>query len=215
MKSKIPVFIINLKKRSDRFQYIIKEFENKVEFNPHVLTAVQNDNGAFGLWQSIIRIIQVAKEQDNSFVIVCEDDHQFTKHYSIEKLSKIIKEAQEKQADVLLGGVSWFCDALQVSTNLFWVNQFTGTQFIIVYRQFFDVILSAKFSPGETADQKISTLTSKKFCMCPFISIQKEFGYSDATTKNNTNGYVSLLFNDAIEEFNTLAKISVYYNLIF
>ena len=49
--------------------------------------------------------------------------------------------------------------------------------------------------------------------MFPFISTQKEFGYSDATTKNNTEGYVDQIFSATTEKLQHLVKVAFFYHL--
>ncbi|PTS97819.1 hypothetical protein DBR11_16345, partial [Pedobacter sp. HMWF019] len=63
-------------------------------------------------------------------------------------------------------------------------------------------------------DYKISYLAEKKFVIYPFISTQKEFGYSDVTTQNNIVGRVTKIFDDVIEKFSQLDQVSSFYNTI-
>mgnify|MGYP003444712783 FL=1 len=148
------------------------------------------------------------------FLLICEDDHQFTADYSSQLLFAAIAEAREKGADVLCGGVSWFNNAVQISNNLYWVEKFSGLQFTIIFRKFIQSILNATFNELEAADYKISDLTVNKFFIFPFISTQKDYGYSDATPKNNLAGRVSKLFDECIERVNVLNKITRHYKNI-
>ncbi|WP_144009383.1 glycosyltransferase family 25 protein [Pedobacter nyackensis] len=211
----IKTFAINLKKRPDRRKHIMQEFKLKSEFDFSLAEAVEHKNGAIGLWKTIRNIVANESCSSLEYIIISEDDHEFTTPYNKEALFRAIEEAKEKNADVLMGGVSWFSDAVQVSSNLFWVDQFTGTQFVVVYKKFFDKIINTHFNQGDTADRKIAELTVNKFMMYPFISIQKEFGYSDATTKNNVDGYVTQIFDKTSEKLVHLVKVGSFYNLKF
>ena len=211
---RIPTYIVNLKFRPERKENLIKEFEGRNEFNISVVDAISHEVGAIGLWETIKHIIQdLAKERDD-YILICEDDHQFTKIYDKKKLLLNIQTAKQLNADILLGGVSWFEDALQINEQLFWVKKFTGAQFMLVFKKFYKKILDANFNNLDNADLKISSLTNNKFLIYPFISIQKEFGYSDITSKNNTKGYVKKLFKDANKALINLVKVkSFYYQL--
>lgn len=209
----ISTFIINLEKRSERKHHALQQFDSRLEFNLTIVNAIEDKNGALGLWLTIKHIIKDLAPKGAEYILICEDDHLFTEHYTKEVLFNAITEAEQKKADVLMGGVSWFGDALQISKNLFWVDQFTGTQFVVVYRKFFNTLLHADFSPGDTADRKMAELSTNKFFMFPFISTQKEFGYSDATTKNNTEGYVDQIFSDTTEKLQHLVKVASFYHL--
>lgn len=209
----IPTFIINLEKRSERKAHSLQQFDGHAEFKLQIIKAIEDSNGALGLWLTIKHIIKDLTPKEEPFILICEDDHQFTSHYNKEKLFQAIQEAEQKQADLLMGGVSWFSDALQISKNLFWVDEFTGNQFLIVYRRFFNRILQTDLLPGEVADKKMAAMSTTKFCMVPFISIQKEFGYSDVTAKNNTLGYVDQIFSDTSEKLEHLVKVASFYQI--
>lgn len=213
MIQSIPTYSINLERRIDRKEHCIHQFQDKPEFNLHIIKAIEDKSGALGLWLTIKHIVKDLAPKDTPYILICEDDHQFTGHYNKERLFDAIQEADKKQADVLMGGVSWFGDALQISKDLFWVDEFTGAQFVVVYRKFFNKILQADLLLGEVADKKMAAMSTSKFCMVPFISIQKEFGYSDVTAKNNTLGYVDQIFSDTSEKLEHLDKVASFYQI--
>lgn len=197
--------------RTDRLAHLKNEFYNRTEFEHHIVPAVKNSNGAHGLWQTIIQIISNAKEQDLDFVIICEDDHQFTKNYNPAALQQYILTAAAKNADILLGGVSWYRTAFQVTEQLFNVEKFSGLQFSIIYKRFYDKILNADSSTVQAADFKIAELSNNKLVIFPFISTQKEFGYSDVTAKNNKKGYVTSIFKKTAAMLQQVEKVTKFY----
>ena len=207
-------YIINLKSREDRKAHILKEFEGRNEFKINIVDACEHENGAIGLWNSITYILRNLVQEDADFIILGEDDHQFTEHYSKEYLFSCIQEAQKEGADILSGGISWFRDTVQVSKNLLWVQKFSGTQFMVIFKRFYKIILDAPFGNADNADYKISDLSKNKLFMYPFISTQKEFGYSDVTAKNNMEGRVEELFNKSSESLQHLKNVSLFYKAI-
>lgn len=207
----IPVYAINLKSRNDRKQHIIQQFQHKEEFDLHIVDACTHIIGAVGLWKSINYILQKVVDDQNECIIVCEDDHQFTCDYKKEYLFECIGHAKENEADILLGGVSWFTSMIEVTQELFWVEKFNGAQFTILFRKFFKNILEADFDNNNCADLMMGSLTEKKFFMHPFISIQKDFGYSDVTPNNNASGRVCELFENSVETISILNKVKEYY----
>ena len=207
----ISTYIINLKARVDRKKTVLKEFEGKSEFNVTVVDAIKHEVGAIGLWHTINHIIRDLANEGEEYILICEDDHQFTDHYSKDILFKCINEAEERKADILSGGVSWFDDSIAISQNLFWVNRSSGTQFIIIFRRFFNAILEADFTNSDDSDHKISALSNAKFLICPFLSVQKDYGYSDVTVRNNVHGRVEQLFIDSSEKIEMLSNVSAFF----
>lgn len=67
---------------------------------------------------------------------------------------------------------------------------------MVIYRKFFPTIKTITgFNGSEALDHKLSNLTTNIFVLYPFISVQKEFGYSDVTFLNSNSGRVTQLLN--------------------
>ncbi|WP_343674784.1 hypothetical protein [Chitinophaga sp.] len=206
----IPTFVINLEKRLDRKAHLIEQFRSRIEFDMQIVTPVDHYDGCVSLWMTIQQIVKDHLQAE--YILLCEDDHVFQENYSPTLLMGAISEAQIMQADILAGGVSWFNNAHKVSDNLYWVEKFSGLQFTVLFKSFFATILSASFTLDDVADLKLGSLTDSKFFISPFISIQKEFGYSDATPKNNKNaGRVDTLFRESQHKANVIKYIGEYY----
>ncbi|MCO5945639.1 hypothetical protein [Mucilaginibacter flavidus] len=209
----IPTFIINLKSRPDRKEHIINEFAGRDEFALQVIEPIAHQYAVISLWNTIKYIILDAIDNNDEYVAVCEDDHAFGPQYSAEALRNAITEADGLQADVLSGGISSLKGCLQMSEKLFWMEGFSGTQFMIIYRRFFQNIVDADFNPSDTADYKIASLTDNKYFVFPFFSTQKSFGYSDVTPRNNTQVKVENLFRDTAVNVLILKETATFYEL--
>lgn len=206
-KFKIPTYIINLRSRTDRLEHILREFKDKEEFETMVIEAVKEKNGALGLWKSIKKIIKLAQYKDEDVIIICEDDHIFTADYSYETLISVIFRAHDLRTKLLTGGTSGgFTNIFFATEDLLWIDRFWGTQFIIVFKNFFQEILDAEFLETDTADDKLSLLTSNKLLMFPMISKQKEIGNSDISLRIEYNYNVEELFSRADARLKHLAK---------
>ncbi|MFC1226224.1 hypothetical protein ACFE6N_20645 [Pedobacter sp. BG31] len=203
----IPVFAINLKSRTDRFLNIKSEFRRYNFFKLEVVKAIEDANGGYGLWKTIYAIIAEADRRGDDYVLICEDDHIFTSHFNIKDLMNNIAKGKLLGIDVLLGGVSWSRGILRSTDNLYWIDNFNGTQFMIIYRVFFKKFLEMPIRKDLTVDMAISNATNHIMVIYPFISIQREFGYSDATDQNNEIGYVDALFNATMNKFDQLHKV--------
>lgn len=207
----IPTFVINLEKRGDRKAHIISQFAGRDEFDVTIVKAFEHEHGAIGLWQSIHHIVANLTKPTSEYILICEDDHEFTNQYSRDELFEAIEYVKSIGGDILLGGASWVQSTFGVAKNVYWVERFTGTQFVIVFQKFFREIATTNFSVFDTADHKMASLSSKIFLIHPFFSIQKEFGYSDATNNNNVEGTVTQLFKQAAEAVSYLDDLEQFF----
>lgn len=211
MGTPIKVYAVNLPHRSDRRRSIEAQFADKPEFELHVVPAIERRIGAHGLWQTFYAIVESEASSSSDYFIFCEDDHIFTENYSIKNLRLKIKEAQELKADLLSGGMSVVHNPVEIKSGLFWVSEFNGMQFTIIFRQCYQKILSAKTTDGYAVDIQLSYLAHRKFVISPFISTQMEFGYSDATTMNDEDGRVTRFFCKSQRLLNSLQKVKNHY----
>lgn len=205
----VPVYIINLQERKDRLQYIVKEFNNRPEFDVNIVPACKHECGALGLWLSIRKIISMAKDKEEDVIIICEDDHHFTSAYSKEYLFQQIANGYVMGADYLNGSGADFRNALRISEHLYWIEIIRCTQFIIIYKDFYDKILSADFKENVLADVMLSALTVNKMLIYPFVSVQRDFGYSDVTRIFNLNdGRLTRMFENAQKRLGYIKQLT-------
>jgi hypothetical protein len=208
---KIPTFLINLKTRLDRLSHVKVQFSDKPEFDLTVFEAITHHKGAVGLWFSTVEIIKQAQSTALPYVLICEDDILFTQSYKKEQFYSNIRQAQKLNADVLLGGVHWYNSAIDVTDDLYWVDIFTATHFMVVFENFYDAILNTSFEFTDISDLKISEMTDKKFVIHPFIAVQKEFGYSDISPSHDKAGVINTGFKAASSVLNQITNIGKYY----
>ena len=209
---KHQTYIINLEKRTDRRLNIKKEFAAHDEFETTVFKAIEHQRGPLGLLWSFQKIVGLAAQQNLDYVIICEDDHVFTANYNKDLLNQQIKLGQQLEFDVLLGGMSNVHDALFFDANLVWVGGFTGLQFTVVFKRFYATILS--FTLGQKSfDLALGELSDHIYCCYPTISTQYSYGYSDATTANNSIA-VETYFETCNKKLDRLYKISQHFDLI-
>lgn len=209
---KHKTYIINLEKRIDRRVGIEREFVNRTEFDITVFRAIEQQSGALGLFQSYQKIIEIAVEQELEYVIICEDDHIFTREYNKADLNEQISIGRELGFDVLLGGMSNVHDALFFNSNLVWVGGFSGLQFAVVFKKFYTTILTYTLRE-HPLDLALGQLSDQIYCCYPAISSQYSYGYSDVTLKNNTMK-VETYFQTCNKKLDRISKVSQYFDMI-
>jgi len=209
----IPTYIINLKERKERLNHILGQFRGRNEFHIQVVEACEHKIGAIGLWRSIVKVIELAQNNNDDVIIICEDDHEFTHHYSQDFLLYNLINAHRQGAEIISGGIGGYGHAIPLTENRFWVSSFLSTQFIIVYKKFFKTILSYEFKEDDVTDLVLSDLTSHKMVLYPFISSQKDFGYSDITAIHNEKpGLVQRMFKKTEMRFQRLQNAYIKYS---
>jgi hypothetical protein len=200
-----------MRSRTDRKEHVLNQFAGKNEFALQIIEPVAHQYPVISLWNTIKNIVLNAIDNNNDYVLVCEDDHTFGPQYSCEALWRAVSEADRLQADVLSGGVSSLNGCFEVSDELFWMDKFSGTQFIVIFRRFFRKIMDASFDVNDTADFKIASLSDNKYFSFPFFSTQKSFGYSDVTPRNNGQVKVETLFRDTAVNVQILKDVGSFY----
>ena len=201
----ISTYVINLKKRPDRLKSIREQFKGRPEFDLTIVEAIENPVGNVGLWESICKAVALAIKNDEDVILICEDDHHFTSNYNPDTFFKSIINGHKMKCDLLTGGIGGFGKADIRTENLFEIDWFWCTQFIVIYKHFFNVILNTQFKQTDTVDGKISEIGNIKMVCYPFISVQKDFGYSDVTLNNNNNkNLINNHFIETIEKFENL-----------
>ena len=203
----IPTYVINLPSRVDRREHVLSQFSGRKEFDVRLFPAVQSERGADGLWQSICRIVKTAQESDDEVIVICEDDHIFTSDYDKDRFIRNVIEAGNQGCQLLSGGIGGLGDAVRISADRWWVSWLWCTQFIVLYRSAFSKVLQASFAETDVADEFLSRILSHKQTLWPFISEQKDFGYSDVTASNNKSGTIVEHFSQTKNRFARLVEI--------
>ncbi len=210
----LTVYAPNLAQRPERKVSISEQFAGRSEFNLHIVPAIEKRHPTWGLWQTFYNIVCTEKEKGSKLFVFCEDDHIFTAQYNKDLLFECIREADRLEAEILSGGMAVARNPVQISKNLFWVDWFNGMQFTVIYSRMYDRILAAKTTKGYTLDEMLSHLSKNKLVIYPYISVQKEFGYSDATDINNEQGRVTRFFKNTQTSLSRLSQTRSFYSRI-
>lgn len=145
--------------------------------------------------------------------MVCEDDHTFTSSYDKKAFFANLSQAAKQGADLVSGGIGGFGHAVPIDRHHFWVDWFYSTQFIIIFDSVFDNILQYNFLETDAIDIVLSKICKEKQVLFPFVSPQKNFGYSDATKCNNqTPEKIEYYFQTTTMRLQTLLSVFQRYH---
>lgn len=202
----ISTYVNNLSERTDRRASIIQTFQNHPEFDLHIMNAIKRPRGATGLWESIIKIVREAQHNEEDVIVICEDDHVFTPDYNKAVFFENVVKAGQMGCHILYGGIGNYRNIVPITNSLLWFDWNWCAQFLVIYRPAFQMILDSTFGETDVADEFLSKILPNKMVIFPFISIQKEFGYSDVTASNNIRGTMTKYFRETDERITQIMK---------
>jgi GR25 family glycosyltransferase involved in LPS biosynthesis len=216
---KTTTYVINLDKRTDRWNRIQDTFKN-LPFNLERISAIENsDDGLLGCTQSFVKAVEQAKQNNLPYILIMEDDCKPTD--KLENLWPIIKEWLEKNMDkweIFLGGNSLYGFNNDISTvkalckineNLkLYYTSISTAHFICInssvydkYIEVKDFLTKEKFNKEEHgSDRWAKTKEMKIVTPIPFIAIQEQ-SYSNII-KGDVN--YNTLFIESEKNINSL-----------
>lgn len=134
------VYYINLDTRTDRKVQVESELE-ALGWSYERFNAIKNKNGRIGCSMSHLKILQMAKEKNLEYVVVVEDDIQFTKPNVFNTQISQFLTSEIAYDVLLLAGNLFNCPTKQISTNVYQVFKCWTTTGYIVKRHYYDTLI--------------------------------------------------------------------------
>ena len=66
----IPTYIVNLPERADRRQSVLAQFRGLELFSVEVVSAIKNEIGGRGLWETFMQIVKKEKGRHSDFFLI-------------------------------------------------------------------------------------------------------------------------------------------------
>ncbi|APU97111.1 hypothetical protein BV902_12750 [Sphingobacterium sp. B29] len=208
----IPTYIINGSQNANCFETILSQFEGKDEFDVKIFSVAKEQTEDLMYWKAVRKVIEIAINNDEDVILICDENHVFTSFYAKEQLISSIYEAHHLQASILLGGVNGdFRNLLPLKSRISWLEAFSQSNFIMIFRSLYGKFLNESFCSTDNFFQKLSSLTSNKFVMFPPISRFNQdnikYKYEDAS--------LQLFLRNSLES--SIARINkiheIYHNI--
>ena len=131
---------INLEKRADRKVHVENELK-KIGIRGSRFNAIKLENGALGCSMSHLKCIQIAKQQNWSHVLVCEDDIQFLDPELFKRqLDGFLKNHRDDWDVVLLAGNN-MPPFQEIDDTCVKVTQCQTTTGYIVKQHYYDTLI--------------------------------------------------------------------------
>jgi GR25 family glycosyltransferase involved in LPS biosynthesis len=181
----IPILVINLPERTDRWKQIQEDFHKKW---PGVylerIDAVKASPGWIGCLRSHKKAVQIAKKRKYPFVLVLEDDC-LPADDSFERFEELIPLLQKNKGwEIFSGGTTFVNDIslINKSPPLFEVKSY-ATQFVLIHERAYDKILDgSEKKPVDMFYRKNFTT----FCTYPHLATQT---ISQSNIENKISNY--------------------------
>ena len=206
---KSKAYVINLDKRTDRWNQIQEKFkDSSIELER--VSAVENADKYLACSLSHLKVVQMAKDKNLPTVLIFEDDNKPTENF--DKRWQIVKKWLDNNTDkweIFNGGGAWALFEneshekefdiqlkykMEENINLFNCKKVLRTNFIYINSNAYDKVLKwSRDLPDKDVTFCIDTYIGNRnyfntLCIYPFLGIQ-ENGVSDLmqVNKNTTN----------------------------
>ena len=151
---------------------VLKQFDGRNEFRLGFMNEIKHSQEKPDRWHIVQACVRRAIDEKEDLFILCEYDHIFTARYDRDYLFSNIIGAYNQGCDILCGGVGSFHDAVPLTRNRYWVDNFLISSFTVIYRKLYRRILDEPHTESLTPDQILSKITSHKMVLYPFISVR-------------------------------------------
>ncbi len=177
------IFVLNLTKRTDRLLECAEELE-KYNIPYQRVSAIENENGANGLLQTMQKLFEDCIEQGLQNILVFEDDVLFVQDPTL-VMDNVVKQLPEKYDMVLLGGqIKGF--SYPHSENLLGLVGGWSTHAVIYSLQGMkDILALGMTAPIDNFFVDKIHNRGYSYCVRPLLATQRE-GFSDIC-KNEIN----------------------------
>ena len=169
----LPVFVFGLRNEDSTLQ----QFVDKPEFLYSKLKV--NNLSTYSVWNAIIKATDISMRNNDELFIIATEDHSYTPFYTENFLMKSIIDGFKRGIDILLGNINDFEFAVPVSKNLFWIDNYKGSSFTIIYNSLYEKILSYNPTEGKTFENIFSEITPHKMVLYPFISNRRTYSFKN------------------------------------
>jgi len=209
--NKIPVIYINLDSRTDRYKHVLNEFSKINVTSPERFKAIKLDNGALGCSMSHLKCLEIAKQKNYDYVLICEDDIEFLDpELFLKQLNKFINS--DINWDVVLIAGNNMLPYAPINDTCIKIYNCQTTTGYIVQKHYYDTLIK-NYKEGiqnlikdsNNNNYKIDKYWFKLQCndnwylIIPLSIIQRE-DYSDIEKKNTNFRKYMLDYNKAYKK---------------
>jgi hypothetical protein len=178
-----PLFYYSILNRDLSFEeadHVNEQFSGRKEYRRIGQANIENENTAN---QVIMAVIEEAEAKEYDFIILCKNYHDFPPSYDHSFFERCLLQADRIGANVLLGGATGFVDSVKIIDNLFWIDFFTDSTFVILYKRFYKTLANlVKNNSLHSIERIISDNVNNIMLTYPFISFPREFQNSKPNT---------------------------------
>lgn len=178
-----PLFYYMIPNRDLSFEeldHVKEQFSGRKEYRRIRQANIKDENTAS---QNILAVIEEAEAREYDFIILCKNYHDFPPSYNSKFFENCLLQADSIGANVLLGGATGFVDSVKITDNLFWIDFFTDSTFVIIYKRFYKTLANlVKDHSLQSIERIISDNANNIMLTYPFISFPREFQNSRPNT---------------------------------
>lgn len=172
---KIPTYIINIKHRTERYAHIVEEIKKFPILDWEVVEAVVDETKT--CFQSHLKCIRLAKQNNLPYVLILEDDAIFTES-CVEVFQQVFEEANKLGWDMFYLGANLQAPVVHTSPTIAKLSKAYTTHAYMVHSSFYGRILSLEHTNEIDVCYSSLMLTNNVYMCKPMIAYQLP-SYSD------------------------------------
>lgn len=172
---KIQAYIINLKHRIERYNHIIEEVKKLPILDCKVVEAIIDETRT--CFQSHLKCIRLAKDNNLPYVLILEDDAIFTEN-CLEIFQQTFKEVDKLDWDMFYLGANLQAPVVHMSSSIVKLNKAYTTHAYMVHSRFYNTILNLEHV-NEIDVCYSSLMSTNNIYMCTPMTAYQLPSYSD------------------------------------
>lgn len=157
----LPTYVL-ISHNQERNECILSQFIGKSEFEMNIVDLTVNENRQLSIWGGINKSVRLAQKNQDDIILIVKETFRFTSSYNREWFFKKLIEVADRGIELLLGGKRNLSQSLPIVRGNYKIEDFSDTQFFIVFSSLFDKILAYDFQDDDVVEIVLSKLTQVK-----------------------------------------------------
>lgn len=166
----LPVYVLSFNALPGLVPQTTEELSGNASFSLRFRDIPDSEREGEGHWHCIVACVREALEEEEDMIIITYDDSFLTASFRLPDFIDQVCQAGLMGCNILLGGVEGLHHVVPINSSLYWIDTFTGSCFLVLFRNVYAKILKESYEKGVSVSELLSFVTSHKMVLYPLIS---------------------------------------------